>query len=260
MYGQVQDGHVVPPAAAAQRVEGGPYALPCPTSRSLRRATAGASGRRRSRPRARRRAAARAASARCSRGSRGRGTSRPRASRRRSRRPPPAAPTRTCSSQSGRQSPRGRPNSSPAIVPPGRTTRAELAQRRRRVVDVAQQVGEGQRVELAVGERQRARRSPRRARPGRSSRRRASASISGALVDADDGAALLPHELARDRAGAGRDVEDAVAGPGLDPRDEEAPPARVLAVGEERRRSGRRSGRAARTASVRARCDPRRRV
>jgi hypothetical protein len=57
----------------------------------------------------------------------------------------------------------------------------------------------------------------------------------GALVDADDGAALLPGELDRDRGGAGRDVEDDVAGPRLDPRDEEAPPARVLPEREQRR-------------------------
>ena len=64
---------------------------------------------------------------------------------------------------------------------------------------------------------------------------RASASISRALIDADDRAALLADKLARDGAGAGRDVEHAVAGPGVDARDEESPPARILTVGEERR-------------------------
>ena len=42
-------------------------------------------------------------------------------------------------------------------------------------------------------------------------------------------------QLGRDRAGAGRDVEDGVAGPGLDARDEEAAPARVLAEREQMR-------------------------
>src|SRR5581483_7917118 len=46
---------------------------------------------------------------------------------------------------------------------------------------------------------------------------------------------LLPDQLLRDRAGAGGDVEDRVAGAGLDARDEEAPPARVLAEREEPR-------------------------
>src|SRR5579862_2236407 len=47
-----------------------------------------------------------------------------------SRQPPPIArpadgsPTPTYSSQSGRQTPRGTPNSSPATIPPERTTRA----------------------------------------------------------------------------------------------------------------------------------------
>ena len=56
----------------------------------------------------------------------------------------------------------------------------------------------------------------------------------GALVDADDAAALLANELERDGAGPGRDVEDAAGRPGLDPGDEEATPARVLSEREER--------------------------
>ena len=57
----------------------------------------------------------------------------------------------------------------------------------------------------------------------------------GALVDADDRAALLPHELARDHAGPRGDVENAVARAGLDARDEEPAPAGILAVREQGR-------------------------
>ena len=109
----------------------------------------------------------------------------------------------------------------------------QLAQRRRRVVDVAEQVGEREPVELAVGEGQ--------AVGARLDELDAAVHAPAglgehvrALVDADDRASLLAHELARDGAGPGRDVEHAVARPGLDPGDEEAPPARILAVGEER--------------------------
>jgi hypothetical protein len=43
------------------------------------------------------------------------------------------------------------------------------------------------------------------------------------------------HQLERDGAGAGGDVEDAVGGTNVDARDEEAPPARILAQREQRR-------------------------
>ena len=57
-----------------------------------------------------------------------------------------------------------------------------------------------------------------------------------ALVDPDDGAALLPHELERDCSGAGGQVDHHVRGPhSADARDEELPPARVLAEGEQAR-------------------------
>ena len=74
---------------------------------------------------------------------------------RRDQPPAPGSPTRTYSSQSGRQIPRGTPNSSIAIVPPGRTTRASSRSVAARVVDVAQEVGERERVELRVVEGQR---------------------------------------------------------------------------------------------------------
>ena len=56
-----------------------------------------------------------------------------------------------------------------------------------------------------------------------------------ALVEADDRAALAREQLARDRAGPGRDVEHGVAGAAVDARDEETPPARILAEREQRR-------------------------
>ena len=54
----------------------------------------------------------------------------------------------------------------------------------------------------------------------------------GALVDPDDEAVLLAHELARDGGGARCDVEHGVGRPGVDARDEEAAPARILAERE----------------------------
>src|SRR5262249_45727290 len=103
----------------------------------------------------------------------------------------------------------------------------QLRERCRRVVDVPQEVGERERVELAVveGEALCARLDEldaavrTTARLGEHLR---------ALVDPDYRAALLSDELARHRSGAGGDVEDAVPPPGVDPRDEEAPPAPVL--------------------------------
>ena len=87
-----------------------------------------------------------------------------------------------------------------------------------------ERVGEGQLVGLALDE------------PDASgTRRRATASISGALVEADDRAARLPDELGRDGARAGRDVEHRLLRPDLDAGDEEPAPARVLAEGEEPR-------------------------
>src|SRR5207253_10724212 len=108
----------------------------------------------------------------------------------------------------------------------------ELAQRRERVVDVAQEIRERESVELRVAEREllgarlheaHAVRPPAR---GREHLR--------ALVDADDGAAVLPDELAPDQPRPRRDVEHRLSGPDVDARDEEAAPARILAEGQQR--------------------------
>ena len=76
----------------------------------------------------------------------------------------------------------GTPNSSEATRPPGRTTRASSRIVAARIVDVAQQVGERERVEALVGERQRLGLALRSARRGERSaaakRARAAASIS----------------------------------------------------------------------------------
>ena len=133
--------------------------------------------------------------------------------------------------------------------PPGLTTRASSRERRRRVVDVAQQVGEGEVVELAVGERQPLRLAldqldPRaRARARRASARRAPGEHRRALWSRPTTrAAVARDEASRDEPGAGRDVEDALVRAGVDRRDHRPPPARVLAEAERRRAAGRSGG------------------
>src|SRR5213076_1376155 len=103
----------------------------------------------------------------------------------------------------------------------------ELGERRALVVDVAEQVGERERVEGLVREGQAlgARldeldiRQP-LARDREHLR---------ALVEADHSAALLPDQFGGDQAGSGGNVEGAVARPSLDARNQEPAPAGVLA-------------------------------
>ena len=88
-------------------------------------------------------------------GSSRRESRRPRASRSRARVPRAGArPGRTAPTPDVRAPP-GTPNSSDATIPPGRTTRDELGERRAGVVDVAQEVREREVVEARVRERQR---------------------------------------------------------------------------------------------------------
>ena len=114
----------------------------------------------------------------------------------------------------------------------------ELAQRRRWILDVAEQVRECERVELSVLERQRARiallQSHLACRSGQRDAAPALVEHLGALVDADDEAVLLAHQLTRDSGRACRDVEHRVRRRGVDPRDEEPAPARVLAERQHR--------------------------
>ena len=115
----------------------------------------------------------------------------------------------------------------------------QLAQRRGRVVDVAQEVGERQVVELAVGERQ----PLGLADPQRDARAQQVVVLDPgarpcehrlALVDPDDRAAVPAHERRGDHPGPGRDVQHAVLRSGLDRGDHRAPPARVLAEAQGR--------------------------
>src|SRR2546423_2422971 len=110
----------------------------------------------------------------------------------------------------------------------------QLAERLWGVGHVAEEVREREPVQFAVAERQglRARLDevelPVRAPPGLGEHARA-------LVDSDDGAAVARGQGTRDEPGSRRDVKHAALGAGIDARDEEAEPYRVLAEGEERR-------------------------
>src|SRR5262249_53529224 len=109
----------------------------------------------------------------------------------------------------------------------------ELAKGGGGILDVAQEVRERERVELAVAEGKlvgarldelgSAARAPPRL-----------GEHAGALVDADDRAAVARDQCTRHEPGAGGDIEDAALRARVDPRDEEAPPPRVLAEGENR--------------------------
>src|SRR5204863_7269749 len=103
----------------------------------------------------------------------------------------------------------------------------ELGERRARIVDVAEQVGERERVEGLVREGQ-----ARGARLDELDVRQPlvrDREHFRALVEAEDGAALLPEQLGGDEAGPRGDVGDAVAGTSLDARDEEPAPTGILA-------------------------------
>ena len=132
----------------------------------------------------------------------------------------------------------------------------ELAQRRSGVVDVAQEIGEGQRVELRVVERQRLRAALAQldppAEPARATRARPAASISGALVDPDDRPARAAGEPDRDRRRFPLATSSTRAGAAVDARDEERR-QRGSCPNESSARSGRTSARAARRARARAR-------
>ncbi len=113
----------------------------------------------------------------------------------------------------------------------------ELAQGRFGVVDVAEQVGERQPIEGRVVERKLLRGSLDELDPiaeaGGLDAAAAGLEHLAALVEADNVAAGAPDELDCDRRGPGGDVENGVLRPDVQPRDEEAAPARVLAEGEE---------------------------
>ena len=108
-------------------------------------------------------------------------------------------------------------NSSEAMRPPGRDDPSQLPERRGRIVDVAEEVGEGQRVEGCRPRTAAPRRAPRPGRfLGRDRHERCASPAAvehlAALVDADDLAPVTAHELDRDRRRAGGDVEDEILG------------------------------------------------
>ena len=115
----------------------------------------------------------------------------------------------------------------------------ELPDRCRRIVDVPEQVRDGESVERAVGKRQRlgsslvqldscAEFAGRHALPCDGEHLRAP-------VDAHDRAAVLPDELQRDRARSGGHVQHPCVRRDLEPRDEKPSPARVLAERQQTR-------------------------
>ena len=128
----------------------------------------------------------------------------------------------------------GTPNSSIPIRPPGRTTLASSRHRGGAIVDVAQQVGERERVELAVGKRQLlGLAADQFEAPGQ--RRIACQPGSGAgqhvltLVEADDAAAAAPDQLGRNHPRPRGDVEHALIWASGDPVHQRTAPARILA-------------------------------
>ena len=227
---------VVAPAAGGERVERRPrlgHAAPAPEHRAAAEAEtrcACTSSKPASR---RRRAAAVRASARRSRGCCRRGSARPRASPARSHDRRAGRPKSTQRSQATRGTrPGGTPKSSSAAVAPRSQHSPELAQARRQVIEIAEQVGGGQAVEGGILEGQFLGGSfdqPHALRLGRErDRRRASASISPLWSTPTTEQPFCPTSSSETAAGAAGDVEHGVVRPNGEARDEEAPPARVL--------------------------------
>src|SRR5690242_21515289 len=119
-------------------------------------------------------------------------------------------------------------------APPGRYHARKLAQRRTWIVDVAQQVGEREVIELAVTERERLRLAPYE-RDEMLERRVPRESGAGgrehlgALVEPDDGAPIAARKRPRNKSRTGRHIQHALSWPGVNGRDHRPPPARILA-------------------------------
>ena len=148
-----------------------------------------------------------------------------------------------------------------AIRPPGLTTRASSREGRRRVVDVAKQVGEGQVVELAV--RRTAGAPPRPGRARSAPRARvAAASARRAPREHRRGSGRGRRPCTRSAARAPRATRPVPvatsrtrsSGAGVDRADHRAPPARVLPEAERAPRAGRSGARVPRTAPARRAC------
>ena len=129
----------------------------------------------------------------------------------------------------------GTPNSSDAMRPAGAQHARELAHRCRRVVHVAQQVGEGDHVEAGVRERERLGLAldQLHARAIQAGEARAGGrEHRGALVDPDDRALAAREHLGRDHSGARGHVQHAIAVSRCRSGHERAPPAWVLPEAE----------------------------
>ena len=233
--GRMQQRHVVPPAAALQRVPGRDRA-----PRARRRGSCLPSPDDDGAPKLSRRTSTPCRPAAChhsswrssgwrprSRGSTRRGSRRPRASR-------AGAGGRRAAAPRGRRGPRaGERDPRDAELERGddaaRTHHArELGQRRPRVGDVAKQIGQREVVEGLRSERERLRRRIDQLD------RVAEATVGdrqhlGALIDAGH-LESPPQELRRDQPRPGRHIEDVAAA--RQARDEEAAPARVLSQRE----------------------------
>ena len=157
------------------------------------------------------------------------------------------------------QRPSGHAELDHADAAPRGQRRGQLAHRRRRVLDVAQQVSKRERVELAVGERQPLRlaldqvhvRAKHRIGRQAGARPREHAL---ALIKADDFTTAAPHQLGGDHPGAGGNIEHALIGPRRQPLNQCAAPARVLAEAHHRPHRGRNGSAGRRTARARGAC------
>lgn len=113
----------------------------------------------------------------------------------------------------------------------------ELMQGRAGIVDIPEEIRKCERVEGRVGKGKLLGPAFAQLDEAGLTRRRDAAPARGkhlrALIESDDSAAVRAHELERNGAGAARDVEHLFVGAGLDPRDEEPPPAPVLTEREE---------------------------
>ena len=116
----------------------------------------------------------------------------------------------------------------------------ELPDRRRRIVDVPEQVRDGQSVERAVGKRQRSRLVPRAARFSRSSPRAATRSRATASISGLRSMPTTEQPCCRTSSSATAPVPVATSStcrvwPNVEPRDEKPSPARVLAERQQAR-------------------------
>ena len=109
----------------------------------------------------------------------------------------------------------------------------ELAERRRGVIDVAEEVGERHVIERCVTERQPFRAGAHDAGEQAIPIARRGEHF-GALIQADNAAGVPLAERARDEAGPGRDIENELAWLRLHRCDECAAPAGILTEGEDR--------------------------